>query len=271
MRAARPHLDLVYASAPGGRTQLVRRYCRYPYSLTGTFAARIDSVGPLSVIPQSAAGGLFEGDDVHERHRVGANASVRVLDQGSVVVHGTRSGRASGWHRDIEVGANASASWLNSPLVMLPGARLVLRTTLEVDEAATVVLVDGVGVHTPTAPPAAGGVGNDAPVTCLSQALEVRRAKAAAPIAIEHYAVELRADEVRWFGTVLMLLPAADAPTRACLVDNLWHEIESDETVFGGVSELPNQAGLAVRLIASSGGKLKQLSAKLCARVSTLR
>lgn len=263
----RPQLDLVYAATANGSTRLLRRYCRYPFSLTGSFGKCSSANATLSVIPQSASGGLFEGDDVRERHVVGANASVRLLDQGSLVVHRACNGRPSQWRRHVEIGANANVACLNSPLVMLPGAQLVARTTLVAHATATILLTDGIGVHTPSGPGSAHDCASVLPANSLSQSIEVRRTKHAAPIAIDRYEAVFAANEDRWFGTVMILLPVSGAPAAGRLADAMWRKIDSDRRVFGGVTELANEAGLAVRLIAPTGGKIKQLSRQLCALV----
>lgn len=273
--ADRAHLELVYERTRAGATRLARRYCRYPFSLTGTYSAQRSHTGPLTVVPQSASGGLFAGDDIREHHRVGESASMCVLDQGSTVVHGARnepgdSSLGSSWRRVVKVGAYARADLIASPIVLLPGARLELSTSVAVHETATVVLVEGLGLHEPAvqrcATRTSGDCGEASGQSHASQSLQICRTDLAQPLVVDRFDTWFAPNEDRWFGTIIIIVPNTESALGEHLMELIWHELEHSGDVFGGATYLPNEAGLAVRLVAASGGRLKDL----CSRIRCL-
>jgi len=237
------------AEFAGGRTVLRRQRVGYPLHVTRGFyldAARPDL---LTLYIQSASGGLYAGDRLKLNVAVGANAALHLTTQAATVVHDSADA-ASVQQLRLSVGKGAFCAISSDPYVLFPGANLSLDTTAVVEEDAVLFLADGIAVHDP------------------------RRSGRA----FAQYAGRLRV--MRPDGRLLLqdigrisgdALPKGPLGTMAATATAVlvaprekWPSAEVlSQAVdrcgcIAGASEAPNQAGLALRILAPDGGSLQR-------------
>lgn len=241
-------LDLAFAPVADGRTGLSRRRLSYPWAMTQPFHMDAVPTGMATVVPQSAAGGLFAGDRLSQQVEVAAGAAAHVTTQGATVVHAGRDGRhaENAWH--LSVAPDGWLEMLNDPLVLFADADL--RHRVVIDAEGTCVYADGVGWHPEPA------------FHRYAAEIEVRRDGRL--LALER--VDITADDVRREqaatpkpvgGLGLMLFVNVDAER---LADPL-RDAAAD--AWAGIGTLPNDAGLAVRLATETLGAMPPLQQRL--------
>ena len=121
----RPQLALSFARAPSGETFLKRQYASFPFHITRPFA--LD--GETLVIVQSLGAGLVEGDRFATEIVAGEATSVRIETQGATVAHAMP--KSDAWQKvRLEAHPGSRLVWQPRPLVLFPGARVA--TTLEI-------------------------------------------------------------------------------------------------------------------------------------------
>jgi urease accessory protein len=148
-------LRLGFALAAGGRTVLARRQVRYPHHVTAPLAGRDDAV----LVVQSASGGLYGGEHLQQQVVLGAGAQVTLRFPSATVVHAARQQPAVQQAVQLELGAGAVLRYLQRPLILLPGARVVQRLRASVADGARMLWCEGVALHDPAGAataPAAG-------------------------------------------------------------------------------------------------------------------
>ncbi len=236
--------DLAFAPGADGRTGLSRRRLSYPWAMTQPFHMDAVPAGMATVVPQSAAGGLFAGDRLSQQVEVAAGAAAHVTTQGATVVHAGRGGRhaENAWHLSV-----ADDGWLevlNDPLVLFADADL--RHQVMIDAEGTCVYADGVGWHPEPA--------------FRRYAAEIEMRRGGRLLAIERLDIgaadvirEQAASTTPIGGLGLMLFLNVDTerlagPLRDAAAD-----------AWAGIGTLPNDAGLAVRLVTETLGALPPL------------
>jgi urease accessory protein len=246
-------LDLVFARV-AGRTALTRRRYRWPL-LIGRVFTDPTRPGVGSVTIQNCAGTVIAGDVVRQRIEVVDGASAVVRGQGATVVSGVRGGETAVEHTRLRVDASSRLLCDPSPRILTAHARYRQRTQVCVEPGGRAVLVDAVVLHPDLTDDAFGSyessvavVAPDGTLLALdAQVLEtmprVRRAPAA-------------------FGTVYVVGGGFDETMTALLptLESL-SVLTGDRRVHLAVSDLPNQAGWAVRIAGSDGGTLRAIVA----------
>lgn len=251
LTAARHHLDLAFARQSGGRSELVSRHVRYPWSLTQPFYD--DSDGTACVIPQSASGGLFAREQVSQRIVVGAEASVLLRTQGATLVH-RRAGRGAQSDWRVEIGPDGRAELLQDPIVLGPGAELAQSWDICLETGARALLLDGwtwlrnedgpgfALLRSETRIRRANGCGSALDRTELSPALlAAQEAGAGRPVRALAMAVIAR-------GT------AVDGQDD--LEDSLRDAVEGVRGTWTGIGTLPCGLGWVLRAVCTSAGDL---------------
>jgi urease accessory protein len=243
-RRAEAHLA---ADLAGGRTVLRRQHVGYPFHVTRGFY--LDAAQPelLTLYLQSASGGLYAGDRLKLDVAVAASAAFHLTTQASTVVH---HGRESGalQQQSITVGAGAFCAIASDPYVLFPGADLCLDSIATVAEDAVLFLADGFAVHDPRQ---AGR-----PFASFSSRQRILRPDGRV-LLLDHGSIS--GDDARdgalgdmaALATVVLIAPPDKLPDVGALglaVD--------DCGCLSGVSPAPNQAGLAMRVLAPDGGRL---------------
>ncbi|CAN5571167.1 urease accessory protein UreD [soil metagenome] len=259
--ADRTALDITFA-AVGGRTVLTRRRYRWPLLIGRVFR---DPDQPLtgSVTIQNAAGTIIPGDVIRTRMTVVDGGSAVVRGQGATVVSGTPGGAVAVEDTHVRVQAGSGLLLDPSPRIVTPHARYRQYTELCVGAGGRAVFVDSLVLHPDLAAEDFGSYESSVAVTAADGSLRALDAQMMATLPRIRRAP-------RAFGTVYVVDTGLDT-TMTALSPNLesLSVLAGDSRVYVAVSDLPNDAGWAVRLAASDGGVLRSVAAAVTAIVDT--
>lgn len=246
-------LNIRFALSPEGRTYIAQQYVSYPFHICRPQYADEDLPGFATLYIQSCAGGLYQNDCLTALVRAGKGSEAHVTTQASTIVHSTLAGCAS-QHVELEAEDGSYLEYLPDPQVLFPRSRC--SSTINVNNApgGTVVLSDSFLTHDPA--------GAAEPFT--SYAGEIRITECSGqPAAIDRLNVDGRKFASRWPGTIGRfsahgsLVIARWGLTASSLAAFDEFASASDEA-YVGVSSLPKDSGIIVRVIALDGLSLQR-------------
>lgn len=241
--------ELVFAKG-GGRSALVRQLAPYPFHITRPFALDMERPDLATLYLQSASGGLYRDDDLSLHLSVREGALAHVTSQAATVVHDT-GGQAARQNMTVSLGGSAFGALTLDPMILFPGAELVARTDIHLGSDALAIFAEGVSWHDFS--------GGGRPFGRLSSQTRVFGPDGHLLIADRSTIdgadivgpASVLGPDAGAFGSALLLGPAADLPGLG--------EIEAtlDRVgCFGAAGVAPNEAGIAVRMIAANGGRI---------------
>ena len=234
-------LVLDFARAPSGRTFLKSQYVAFPFHLTRPF----DDGDGLFVILQSLGAGLLQGDRFAAGITAGEGTTVTIRTQGATIAHAMPADDAL-QHIRLDAHPGSRLVWQPRPLVLFSGARV--RTSLEVvvHDGADVMWCDAFLSHD------AGGTGK--PFTSLQSETVLRTADGNLLVLdrVRTSGKDLACAGVAVHGTIGLVGGSAAAPD---LADAL-SEAVTLSGAYAGVSTLPGECGLLVRILADDGAML---------------
>ncbi|WP_101296018.1 urease accessory protein UreD [Halegenticoccus soli] len=237
-------LELTFAATSRG-TRLVHDYATVPFHVSGTLA-HDPHPNAETVFVQSPTGGVAQGDRLDVTVRVDSDAVAHVSTQSSTKVQ-TMQRNYAGARTALSVGSGGHLDYVPEPTILHEGARYCQELTLELAADATAVVADVVvpgrlargerfdferylsRVHTK---------GPDGSLFEDATHLAPAESDPTAPGVFGEFAV---------YGTTFVVAPGRNA---AALSDTL-HEAASDadSDARAGATELPNDAGVAVRAL----------------------
>lgn len=247
-------MNLEFARAPDGMTHIASQYAAYPFHICRPFRYENDPAGMATVYMQSASGGLYEHERLETTLIADENAAAHVTSQASTIVHEMQGGRAQ---QDVtlRVEANAWLEYLPDPLILFPGARVDSRVRLVLAAGAQAIVADSFLAHDSKA---AGRVFDR-----LNSEVRIETTTGRL-LACDAFAVEGSAfrDSLslggRGFATHgSMAMLSVTAATDEALA-GIRAQFESSDECYGGVSLLPNGAGVWARLVARDGAAMRR-------------
>jgi urease accessory protein len=242
-------LDLTFA-AVGGRTVLTRRRYRWPLLIGRVFPdAERPEVGAVTI--QNAAGTVIPGDVVTQRFNVVERGWAVVRGQGATMVTGVPGGAAAVEHIDVQVDASSRLLLDASPRILSPHAHYRQHTRVCVAPQGRAVVVDAVILHPDLTDETFGSYQSNVEIATAEATLLALDAQH-----LETMPRVRRAPTA--FATVYIIGTGLDTTMtgRSPGVESL-SVLTGDRRVYVGVSDLPNDAGWAVRIAASDGGILR--------------
>ncbi|MET0899938.1 MAG: urease accessory protein UreD [Mycobacterium sp.] len=240
-------LDLIFAKV-NGRTVLTRRRYRWPLLIGRVFPAQ-SGVGSVTI--QNAAGTLIPGDAVTQRLAVVDGGEAVVAGQGATTVAGIPGGAVAVETTSVHVDASSRLILDTAPRILTAHARYRQRTQVCVAPGGHAVVVDAVVLHPDLRDEVFGSYESSVEITAADGRLLALDAQS-----LDGMPRVQRAPTA--FATVYVLGAGLDTAMTA-----LTPELESlsvlrgDRTAYLGVSDLPNEAGWAIRIAASDGGVLR--------------
>ncbi|MGL5167007.1 MAG: urease accessory protein UreD [Afipia sp.] len=240
---------LLVAEFAGGRTILRRQHVGYPLHVTRAFYLDRERPDLATLYLQSASGGLYAGDRLKLNLVVAANASLNLTTQASTVVHHGRN-IGSVQLQSMKVEDNAFCAIVSDPYVLFPGADLSIKTTAEVATDGVLIMADGFAVHDPHQ--RGGTFERFSTNTRILRPDGMRIVSDVGGICGEELSERYGAlGGMACAATVVVIAP----PDR--LADTASLEAAADRCgCLAGATAAPNQAGLAMRLLAPDGGTL---------------
>jgi urease accessory protein len=239
-------LDLAL-SRHGGVTRIQRHYQRVPLHVYRPIY--LDECRPdmAFLFVQQFGEGLVQGDRYRIDIDCGPGSATHLTTQAATNIYGARQNFAT-QQVNLHVGAGAVLEYLPDPMVPFRGARLFQRTSVTADPEATVILGE-------TLLPGRVAHGESHRYDLYWAETEARRPDGALLFAD---LLRLRPERGGRPGSIGVLGPydviatlhvisGRGDPER--LVTLLRETLAARAEVVGGVSELPNRAGVAVRLL----------------------
>ena len=234
----------------GGRTTLWRQHVPYPLHVTRPF--HLDAGHPdfATLYLQSASGGLYRDDRVSLEIKAEAGARVHVTTQSATIVHDTQATDAR-QECHITVAAGACLALTPDPFVLFPGAALETAIEVMLAPGARAVFSEAAAWHDP--------LGLARTFRRYASSTTVRATSgqvlAADRSVIEGDALGGPASPLGpWQATGSVLVLGEPVTLDAT---KLVHSLVGFKCLAGTTS-LPNGAGLAIRILAASGGDLSR-------------
>ena len=246
-------LSLTFSRDGDGRTYLDRQFAGYPFHVCRPHYFPHDVPGMATLYVQSSAGGLYQ-EDAHE---------IEIMANDGTRAHVTTRRRPSctAWsaggavqRTTVTAGPGSHVEVVPDPLILFPAATLSTTLRVRVHDTATAVIAESFLMHDPDS---------------VDAAFESFQAEA---VVGDWDGANLAVDRFRISGRdVVAAMPGITGAARAQgllmvvgrgveqsgLTAALRAELGVHEDVFGGVSQLPNAAGVSVRLLASDGAALR--------------
>ncbi|WP_213875740.1 urease accessory protein UreD [Pseudomonas sp. dw_358] len=143
-----------FERAPSGASYIARQQVGYPFHLGRTLQLPDDPPGMAAVYVQSCSGGLFAGEDVHLHVQAGPDSRVHISTGAATVAHSMLEAPA---RQSVELLAEPGAwlEYLPMATILFPDARLHSQVNLTLHDQARVMLCDAFCLH---APPGQGGM-----------------------------------------------------------------------------------------------------------------
>lgn len=244
---ATPVRAVLDCGVAGGRSRILRQHVPYPFHITQPFyldAARPDLA---TLYLQSASGGLYSGDHLELSLHAREGSALAVTTQAATLVHDCR-GEAAVQRAHLSLARDSVLLYTPDPLVLFPGA--ALRSSLEITLAPDAIALcqEGFACHDPDGN---AGVFDHIEIDTTVRAPD-GRVYATDRSRITGDSLGTPASPLGPFrasGSVLLL--GAGLPDPAALQAGI------DRTdCFSGIADLPNEIGIAIRLLAPDGGRL---------------
>jgi urease accessory protein len=240
---------LLVAEYAGGRTILRRQHVGYPLHVTRAFYLDRPRSDLATLYLQSASGGLYAGDRLKLDLVVERNAALNLTTQASTVVHHGR-GIGSEQRQVIKVKDGAFCAVVTDPYILFPGARLSLKSSVEVAADGVLFMAEGFAVHDPLQ--GGGRFDRFSSETLILRPDGTRLLSEAGDIGGGEIAAGFGAlGGSTAVATVLVIAPPERCPDIARLEGSV------DRCgCIAGATAAPNAAGVVMRLLAPDGGTL---------------
>lgn len=245
--------ELVFARNPAGRTYIRRQFVSYPYHVCRPLSFGGDPEGMATLYLQSCAGGIYRDDRLRERIVAEEGSAAHVTTQAATIVHGMDRGTA---RQDVlvEAAADALLEVMPESFILFPQARFASSVRVRAHETATVILADSISAHDPAGAGAAfdwflGDVIVEDPQGAIL-ARDRFRVSGAAIAGAEPGVNGTFATQ----GSLFVIHRRHDA---AKLVDALRTATAAVDRIYAGASELPNDCGAWLRIMAADAVGLR--------------
>ena len=242
-------VEAFFAADADGRTYLARQYASYPFHLCRAQYLDPDQPDMASLYLQSSAGGLFSGDRLALSLTTEASARAHVTTQASTIVYRMEAGEAQ-QTAALEVGPDSLLEYLPDPAILFPQARFRSRLSLRLAAGARAIVGEFFLPHDP------GGAAE--PFGYYES--ETRVADPGGDLlALDRFRVtgaEVNARTLGANGPFLMqgtLLVLGEGLEIDSMLEGLRRQLAAQPMVYGGISTLPNGAGVWARLLAAEG------------------
>lgn len=256
----------------GAVTALGRQYVSYPFHMTRPF--RLDAAIPtlLTVYQQSSSGGLYRGEQLSSRFRVGQEAAAHVTTQAATVVHDCH-GVAARQVTDLAVEAGGFLALTPDPLVLFPGAACEAATEARLAPGSVLMLTEAFATHDPhvsrprpgEGPARDDRAGRARPRTFdrLVSDISIRDPYGRLLVRdcqeIEGAALSGPASPLGCWRIAANVLMAGDAARLPALGTLAAIVAASSNSAVAGLTRLPNDAGLGLRCLAADAVAMRRL------------
>lgn len=240
-------LQLGFAKSSEQQTYIQHQFCRHPFHVCRAQYLDSKPAGLATVYLQSSAGGIFANDHLTGNIHALDNAQCHITTQASTIVHRMDEGEAS-YRLYIRAEKNSVVEYLPDPMILFPLAKLQSNVLVRMHPDATVIIADAFMNHDPmTNQDSFGELHNETRIERLDgKLLCLDRYRVSGSRFIANQPGVMGPNKVQ--GTYMLIKPMYGARTE--LLNSLGAYLTSNFHGYAGVSTLPNDCGVWVRLIA---------------------
>ncbi|NVL44900.1 urease accessory protein UreD [Pseudomonas syringae pv. actinidiae] len=244
---------IAFSKAPSGASYVSRQEVGYPFHLGRTLKLPQDRPGMAAIYLQSCSGGLFAGETLHLQLHAGPHTQVHVSTGAATVAHSMLEQPA---RQTVTLTADTGAllEYLPMATILFPQARLHSVVNVTLHPNARVMLCDAFCLHVPQG--SAGLPGSyraDLHIQCPDGKLLAGDRLALTGKDLQRHLPGVSA-ELQALATFMLVgqgLPVEDV--KRALRDALRVVPES----YLGVSALPNDCGVSVRIMTADAVALR--------------
>lgn len=251
-RTLRANLDLRFASDANGRSYVKRQFTTYPFHVCRALYQDPEQPGLATLYIQSCSGGVYEADDLEMRFVVEDGARVHISTQAATVVHSMLSFPAS-QRVSVECGEGSYVEYLPDPQVLFPHSRFKSEIAINLGAKGVVVVSDAFLCHDPN------GDGETFGEYLNAIAIKGTDGESLAIDRLKVRGESFARDRPGTFGSfkaqATMIVAATDLSAHE-IVSSLKNVSSEGATV--GVSQLPQNCGFIVRVLATDGCALER-------------
>jgi|TARA_B110000971_G_scaffold221701_1_gene270013 urease accessory protein len=267
----RSDLQLQFSLAPAGQTYINHQYSHYPFHICR--AQYVDSrpSGLATIYLQSSAGGIFANDRLSCEFDTMPESQAHITTQSSTIVHRMDQGDA---HHSVIIRAeeNSLLEYMPDPMILFPMAKMHSSVLVQMHPTATVIMADAFTSHDPLA---------NQQMANQEMTNEEYFSEFQSETRVENFdGVLMCLDRYRVSGTqfcsgqlgvmgknkiqgTFMLLNSTHPVGELCNLLRAY--LESNFVGYSGVSHLPNDCGIWVRLVAIDAFSLRSAILELWA------
>lgn len=249
-----PQARLIFQRGPDGRSYIARQQVGYPFHLGRQLCLPDDVPQMAAVYLQSCSGGVFAGEQLHLHISAGPGSLAHVASGAATVAHSMREAPAQ-QRISLDVERDAWLEYLPMATILFPQSRLHNRVDVTLHSGGRLLLCDAFCSHDPGAQ---GGVfgeyRSDVRVqTPVGQVLVADRLR----VEGEQWRAGLPgvSGPYRAWGSLMLIgegLPVAE------LISALRTCTAATPGAYLGVSALPNDAGVGLRVLAEDAVALRE-------------
>lgn len=246
-------LELAFAAYAEGRSYLRRQYASYPFHVCRVHYHDKDQPGLATLYVQSCSGGIYEDDRLDLTLATARGAEAHVSTQAATVVHSMPSRSASQRVR-IRCEGGSYLEYLPDPQILFPDSRFRSEVVVRLGGDAVALASDSFLCHDPA--------GQDGTFASYFSEIVIENETGKA-LAVDRLKVDGQAfrdscpgisGRFKAQGTMIV----AGLDFSASAVVGVLHKVRLDRDVAAiGCSQLPNSAGILVRVLAADGAALK--------------
>ena len=239
--------------APDGRSYIGHQYATYPFHICRPHYVSGDPVGMATLYLQSIAGGLFEHDRLAMEVSVKECAALHLTSQGATIVHAMTGGRAI-LTTTLSAAPGAIVEILPEATILFPGAQLDYRTVIRADDSAIVCVGESVIAHDPQGRDTPfGGFVSDIRFQTPDGRVLAHDRQAADGATFQALSRDTSGG-LGTYGGIHVWAPRHDLDR---LASRLAVDLPDLRNAYAGVSRLPHDCGLTVRILAADGAALR--------------
>ena len=246
-------LDLAFAADGDDRTYLQRQYASYPFHVCRVHYHDKDHPGLATLYVQSCSGGIYEDDRLDVTLSMAQGAEAHVSTQAATVVHSMPQGSAAQYVRiDCDVGSYLE--YLPDPQILFPGSRCRSKIAVRLSGDAVALVSDSFLTHDPA--------GRDGRFVAYFSEILIED-QAGKTLAVDRLKIDGGAFanscpgiSGRYATQGTLIIAGLDLASRDLAGELDKTRLDRGEAVIG-FSQLPNSAGLLVRVLAADGAALK--------------
>jgi len=142
-----PQAELVFSSAPDGRTFISHQRVGYPFHITRPFYLDRYPSELLTLYLQSVSGGIYRGEKLEMSLEAEAGALAQVTTQSATIVHRMKDGADACQHMTMRAAEGAHLEYLPDPLILFPGAKFETKLGVIAAPGSSVIIQDAFTQH----------------------------------------------------------------------------------------------------------------------------